>query len=66
VQIGAPAEIYNRPANLAVANFVGDFNIFEPETVARLFAKKPKHAWAVPILAVRRAQGTGRRTMPGH
>jgi len=47
VQIGAPAEIYNRPANLAVANFVGDFNIFEPETVTRLFARKPKHAWAV-------------------
>ncbi len=47
VQIGAPAEIYNRPANLAVANFVGDFNIFDPATVSRLFGAKAEHAWAV-------------------
>jgi putative spermidine/putrescine transport system ATP-binding protein len=47
VQIGAPAEIYNRPANLAVANFVGDFNIFDPGTVKRLFAAVTEASWAV-------------------
>ncbi len=47
VQIGAPAEIYNRPANLAVANFVGDFNIFDPGTVKRLFAAVTETSWAV-------------------
>jgi putative spermidine/putrescine transport system ATP-binding protein len=46
-QIGAPAEIYNRPASLAVANFIGDFNILEPKTVERLFAIRPDHAWAI-------------------
>jgi putative spermidine/putrescine transport system ATP-binding protein len=46
-QIGAPAEIYNRPASLAVANFIGDFNILEPEAVLQLFALKPNHAWAI-------------------
>ena len=40
-QIGAPAEIYNRPASLAVANFIGDFNILEPKAVERLFALAP-------------------------
>ncbi|MBK1870796.1 ABC transporter ATP-binding protein [Aestuariivirga sp. YIM B02566] len=48
VQIGAPAEIYNRPANLAVANFVGDFNIFDPATVERLFGVAAQtSSWAV-------------------
>jgi putative spermidine/putrescine transport system ATP-binding protein len=47
VQIGAPAEIYNRPANLAVANFVGDFNIFDPATVKRLFGTSAQASWAV-------------------
>ncbi|MGE0237743.1 MAG: ABC transporter ATP-binding protein [Parvibaculaceae bacterium] len=46
-QIGAPAEIYNRPKSLAVANFIGDFNILEPKAVERLFALSPVHAWAV-------------------
>jgi putative spermidine/putrescine transport system ATP-binding protein len=45
-QIGAPADIYNRPRSLAVANFIGDFNILEPKAVERLFALKPVHAWA--------------------
>jgi putative spermidine/putrescine transport system ATP-binding protein len=47
VQIGAPAEIYNRPANLAVAHFVGDFNIFDPATVKRLFGAAAVSSWAV-------------------
>ncbi len=47
VQIGAPADIYNHPASLAVANFVGDFNIFDPPTVKRLFGVTPKLSWAV-------------------
>ncbi|MFZ5673960.1 MAG: ABC transporter ATP-binding protein [Pseudomonadota bacterium] len=47
VQIGAPAEIYNHPANLAVASFVGDFNIFDPGTVKRLFGAAAQASWAV-------------------
>ncbi|WP_162919007.1 ABC transporter ATP-binding protein [Taklimakanibacter deserti] len=46
-QIGAPADIYNRPKSLAVANFIGDFNIIEPSAVERLFAIRPDHAWAI-------------------
>jgi putative spermidine/putrescine transport system ATP-binding protein len=46
-QIGAPADIYNRPASLAVAHFIGDFNILEPPAVERLFAIRPGHAWAI-------------------
>jgi putative spermidine/putrescine transport system ATP-binding protein len=46
-QIGAPAEIYNRPASLAVAHFIGDFNILEPSAVERLFAIRPGNAWAI-------------------
>jgi putative spermidine/putrescine transport system ATP-binding protein len=47
VQIGAPADIYNRPANLTVAHFVGDFNIFDPPTVKRLFGAQAAAHWAV-------------------
>ncbi|QIG48974.1 ABC transporter ATP-binding protein [Nordella sp. HKS 07] len=48
VQIGAPAEIYNHPANLAVANFIGDFNIFDPATVKHLFGVTAQTtSWAV-------------------
>ena len=46
-QVGPPAEIYNRPATLAVAGFIGDFNILEPDKVERLFGSKPESAWAV-------------------
>ena len=42
-----PAEIYNPPANLAVAGFVGDFNIFDPATVKRLFGVGAQNTWAV-------------------
>ncbi len=34
-QIGTPEEIYNRPANLFVADFVGRVNVFPGEVVAR-------------------------------
>jgi putative spermidine/putrescine transport system ATP-binding protein len=36
-QVGSPAEIYNTPANLEVARFIGDFNILEPQAAQRLF-----------------------------
>jgi len=46
-QIGPPAEIYNRPASLAVAEFIGDFNIFEPSFVKSIFNKSTKFSWAI-------------------
>ena len=46
-QVGTPAEIYNRPANLAVARFIGDFNILEPDAVERAFRLRPAFAWAI-------------------
>ncbi len=46
-QIGPPAEIYNRPASLAVAEFIGDFNIFEPAFVKNIFNKATKYPWAI-------------------
>lgn len=36
-QIGPPAEIHNRPASLTGAEFIGDFNIFEPAFVKSIF-----------------------------
>jgi putative spermidine/putrescine transport system ATP-binding protein len=35
-QIGIPSEIYERPANCFVADFVGSSNVLPPEMVARL------------------------------
>lgn len=35
-QIGAPQEIYERPANLFVARFVGDCNVLEATVMARV------------------------------
>ena len=46
-QIGPPAEIYNRPASLAVAEFIGDFNIFEPSFVKNIFNRLTKFPWAI-------------------
>ena len=46
-QIGPPAEIYNRPASLAVAEFIGDFNIFEPSFVKSIFGKRSDFPWAI-------------------
>ena len=46
-QIGPPAEIYNRPASLAVAEFIGDFNIFEPSFVKSIFNRSTKFPWAI-------------------
>ena len=50
--MGAPAEIYNRPASLAVAEFIGDFNIFEPAFVKNFFKRSTKFPWAIRPEAV--------------
>lgn len=36
LQTGTPADLYERPANRAVARFIGDTNVIEPEIRARL------------------------------
>ena len=36
LQIGAPAELYERPLNREVARFIGDANVIEPDIRARL------------------------------
>jgi putative spermidine/putrescine transport system ATP-binding protein len=43
VQVGSPAEIYDRPATRFVADFVGSSNVLPPEVAARLGGAR---AWA--------------------
>lgn len=47
VQVGAPADIYNSPAGLEVASFIGDFNLLEPAQVKALFGKTTESTWAI-------------------
>lgn len=47
VQVGAPAEIYNSPASLDVASFIGDFNLLTPEQVKSLFKRTTDATWAI-------------------
>ena len=65
VQIGAPAEIYERPASRFVADFVGAVNLFDGELVAGFNAL----ALAVPGIeragAARRAARPARRRRGG-
>lgn len=65
VQIGAPAEIYNHPANLSVASFIGDFNILEPETVQRLFGVVAQKPWAIRPEAIDLVPADGQDGTPG-
>ena len=46
-QFGRPIEIYNAPASRAVARFIGDFNVLEPDEIARVFGQKTERAWAI-------------------
>ena len=46
-QIGAPIDIYNAPATRGVAEFIGDFNVLEPEEVQHLFGRKAGGAVAI-------------------
>jgi putative spermidine/putrescine transport system ATP-binding protein len=46
-QVGTPMEIYNHPANRAVARFIGDFNVLEPEEIKALFGQIAPCAWAI-------------------
>ena len=47
IQSGAPHEVYGAPANRAVAGFIGNINILEPETVAQVFGQSTPNAWAL-------------------
>ena len=47
IQSGAPHEVYGTPANRAVAGFIGNINILEPETVAQVFGQSTPDAWAL-------------------
>ncbi|MFO0994690.1 MAG: ABC transporter ATP-binding protein [Hyphomicrobiales bacterium] len=61
-QVGTPAQIYNRPASLSVARFIGDFNILEPDAVARAFRQRPEAAWAIHPQVIGLANG---KAIPG-
>jgi putative spermidine/putrescine transport system ATP-binding protein len=39
-QVGSPANLYNRPETVFVANFVGSSNIFDANTAQRLIGEK--------------------------
>jgi len=47
VQSGAPHEVYGAPANRAVAGFIGNINILEPQTVWQVFGQVTQDAWAL-------------------
>jgi len=47
VQAGPAREVYDRPATRFVAGFIGDFNLLEPDAVARLFGQHTAAAWAI-------------------
>jgi len=47
VQAGPAREIYDRPATRFVAGFIGDFNLLEPDAVARVFGRRTGCAWAI-------------------
>jgi putative spermidine/putrescine transport system ATP-binding protein len=47
VQAGLPHQVYSAPANRAVAGFIGNINVLEPDQVARLFGRKTADAWAI-------------------
>jgi len=46
-QVGTPLDIYNAPATRAVARFIGDFNVLEPEQIQHVFGRKVDCAWAI-------------------
>jgi putative spermidine/putrescine transport system ATP-binding protein len=46
-QFGRPIEVYNAPASRAVARFIGDFNVLEPEEIAKVFGRTTERAWAI-------------------
>ncbi len=51
-QVGGPSEIYGHPATMAVAKFIGDFNILDPVTIEQVFNRKCCLNWAVHPQAI--------------
>ncbi len=47
VQAASAREVYDRPATRFVVGFIGDFNLLEPEAVARVFGETATLAWAI-------------------
>ena len=47
VQAASAREVYDRPATRFVAGFIGDFNLLEPDAVARVFGASVTKAWAI-------------------
>jgi putative spermidine/putrescine transport system ATP-binding protein len=64
-QVGSPAEIYNTPANLEVARFIGDFNILEPQAAQRLFGSTTALFSAVRPEAIRIAEASKKHKANG-
>jgi putative spermidine/putrescine transport system ATP-binding protein len=46
-QVGTAAEIYNRPASRAVAEFIGEFNVLDQAAVRAAFGCDAASAWAL-------------------
>jgi putative spermidine/putrescine transport system ATP-binding protein len=46
-QVGSPIEVYNAPSTRAVARFIGDFNVLEPDQVRAVFGRDVDCAWAI-------------------
>jgi putative spermidine/putrescine transport system ATP-binding protein len=66
-QVGTPLEIYNRPANRSVANFIGDFNVLDPPMIQRAFGRQTKRSWAIHPEAIELSDLNGALAAPsGH
>ena len=59
VQVGSPAEVYDRPATRFVADFVGSSNVLSPD-LAKLLQLAPRWSSLRPEAIRLAAEGTGR------
>ena len=64
-QVGIPSAIYSHPSSIAVAKFIGDFNILDPTGIQRVFGKKTKMNWAIHPQAMEIAPGRRTKTRAG-
>jgi putative spermidine/putrescine transport system ATP-binding protein len=46
-QVGTASDIYNRPASRAVAEFIGEFNVLDPNEIQAAFGRAEAKIWAI-------------------
>ena len=58
-QVGTPIDVYNRPASKMVADFLGDLNVLDPQSVELVFGFKSSDFWAIHPGAIIVAEASG-------